>query len=263
MVTVQNNSQFFQPMKTDSEFSSISFGSLLKLLMCAAFTPCVVAQQTSVLPTMSLNGGDLGSWNCNWTAAEFQPTAGANQYTWDLISSRAFSFGGGSTTMTVNEIKFDTDPLIYGNILVQNNTPANQTYTLVFSIPTIWGAPSFIRGSIDTSLIGANATVSALASSSIYSAQIDGATVETLQDNPFSLSTPANAISSGASFGYDVNLIPVTSSIGIQLRFELSPGDTVAIISDFEIVSEVVPEPGSLALVLLGGGAMILRRQRK
>lgn len=256
-------------MKTIANLPTLRFGGLLKLLVCVAFTPCIIAQQTSVVPSLSLSGqgSNPGSSQWNWnsplTAADFQSTSGANEFTRDLISTKAWNVGAGSTLLTVNEIKFDTDPLIYGNILVQNNTLVSQTYTLGFSIPTTWAAPSFIRGSIDTSLIGTSATVSSVAPFSIYSAQIDGLTVKTLQDNPFSLSTPAGAISSTASFGYDVNLIPVTSSIGIQLKFELSPGDTVAIVSDFEIVSEVVPEPTSLALVLLGGGAMMLRRQRK
>ena len=62
-------------------------------------------------------------------------------------------------------------------------------------------------------------------------------------------------------FDPDVNAVAVGSSIGIVVKFELSPGDTAAIISDFEVA--VIPEPGSLALVLLGGCVVIWRFRRR
>ena len=206
---------------------------------------------------MGLSVQDVGAWNCNLSAAEFQ--LGTDGKTWALGSPDSYAWSG--TSLTIKELRFETDPIIYGNILVQNNTAVNQIYTVGFSIPTTWAAPSLIRGSIDTSLIGTSATVSTVPLFSIYSAQIDFATVRTLQDNPFSLSTPQGAISASAAYGYEANAVPVTSNIGIQLRFQLSPGDTVAIISDFEIVA--VPEPGTLAFLLLGGSVLVLRRQRR
>jgi hypothetical protein len=57
-----------------------------------------------------------------------------------------------------------------------------------------------------------------------------------------------------------LNNVAVTTDIGIVLRFQLTPGDTAAIISDFEIVE--VPEPGTLSLGLLAGALLFLRRQR-
>jgi hypothetical protein len=47
----------------------------------------------------------------------------------------------------------------------------------------------------------------------------------------------------------------VTSSIGIQLRFMLSPGDTAAILSRFDVVP--VPEPSTLLLSALGLVAIV------
>jgi hypothetical protein len=42
----------------------------------------------------------------------------------------------------------------------------------------------------------------------------------------------------------------VTSNIGIQLRFSLTPGDTAAILSRFDVTE--IPEPASAALVGIG-----------
>jgi hypothetical protein len=79
-----------------------------------------------------------------------------------------------------------------------------------------------------------------------------------MQDSPFSLSTPADAVSSSDAFGWVNNNVPVTSDMGITLNFTLSPGDTATIISDFEIT----PEPGTLAMIALGGIVLGLRRRR-
>jgi hypothetical protein len=42
-----------------------------------------------------------------------------------------------------------------------------------------------------------------------------------------------------------LSAIPVTSSIGIQLRFTLTPGDTASILSRFDVV---IPEPATMTL---------------
>ena len=73
---------------------------------------------------------------------------------------------------------------------------------------------------------------------------------------------PANTASSAASFGPIVNAVPVTSNIGIQLRFSLTAGDTASILSRFDVVA--IPEPTTFALgavVLLFVAAGYLRRR--
>src|SRR6185295_15130256 len=120
--------------------------------------------------------------------------------------------------------------------------------------------PSLFRGSVHTSIIGTSATISTVPGSPIYAAQIDGLTVRTLQNNPFSLSTPQDAGGASASFGYELNNTAVTSSMGIALTFQLTPGATAAIISDFEI--KAIPEPGTLTLLLVGGSILIWRCRR-
>jgi len=238
--------------------SGILYGISVGLFLCLACAPSAVAQpQPSVIPGVTLSAEGVGSWNCYMYPSDFQLLPGGKM--WGLTSPVINTWGG--TTMTVQELRYDPDPLIYNNILVHNNTGVNQIYTLGVTLSTTFGAPSLIRGSIDTSLIGLNAAVSNVAPFSVYSAQIDGVTVRTLQDDPFFLTTPNNAVSSSASYGYELNGVAVTSNIGILLRFELTPGDTATIISDFELVA--VPEPSSFALVGLGLIGILARVRRK
>ena len=244
-------------MKKSLRCFVVLLGTTFTLSVYVALAPGAYAQP-AVVPYFSIHSdsGTYGGYQA--TADDFQ--LGADGKTWEMIGSRYYALGSVAHVW-IEEMKFDTDPLIYGNYLVQNNTLVNQIYTVGFSIPTTWAAPNLIRGSIDTSVIGTSATISTVAPTAIYQAQIDGVTVETLQDHLFTLSTPQSAVSQGASFGFQLNNIAVTSNIGILLRFELTPGDTAAIISDFEIIA--VPEPGTLVLLLLGGGILALRRQRR
>jgi hypothetical protein len=89
----------------------------------------------------------------------------------------------------------------------------------------------------------------------IYTALIDGAAFMTLLDDPQLVSAPAgdSANMGPASFGTPIpSLIgpAVTTSIGIELNFRLSPGDSAGFTSVF--VVEPVPEPSTFAL--LGAG---------
>jgi len=236
------------------------FGTLCGILASLFFLGQFSASaQPSVVPNMGLEIQGAGYWSCNLQPVNFTLSPGQSD-TWQLNSPLTYNWAG--TTMTVQNVTFDPDPLISNNVLVQNNTAANQIYTITVALPTTFAGPNQIRGSISTSVIGANAAISTVAPSAIYSAIIDGVTtVKTLQDSPFSLTTPAPATSAVASYGFQLNNVPVTSSIGITLKFELTPGDTATILSDFEVVA--VPEPSTLALLLLGGGALVLRRNRR
>ena len=95
---------------------------------------------------------------------------------------------------------------------------------------------------------------------------IDGVTVATMQNHPFSLTTTTSTASS-ANFGPTVNAVPVTSNIGIQLRFSLTAGDTAAILSRCDVT--VIPEPASAAACVAWVGTMLVlsgtisRRRRR
>lgn len=243
-------------MKKPLNYFDALRGVSLGLLLLLAIAPPASAQP-SVVPDLTVSAPGLGvALNVVPDKAAF--TLLPDGQTWEL--SAPFN-PPGAPWLTVRDLRYDTDPTVYSSYLVQNNTGAPQNYTLGISLPTTWPAPNLIRGSIDTSVIGTGGQVSALMNSSIYSAQIDFSTVKTLQDYPFTLSTTQSAVSSSAQFGFDPNNIAVTSNIGILLSFQLSPGDTAAFVSDFEVAA--VPEPGSLALLLLGGSVLFWRRCRR
>jgi hypothetical protein len=174
----------------------------------------------------------------------------------------AYGVCDNTANVTVRELEFNPDPFVLNNILVTNTTTTTQIYSVTVGLPTSFPAPNLIAGNITTSVIdggSGSATISTASPDPIYQAQIDGSTVETLQDDPFSITTSISSGSS-ASFGFDPSAIPVVSSIGIKLTFQLTAGDTAAIISRFD----VVPEPSCLALcgIALAFGVAAGRRNR-
>ncbi len=242
-------------MKKLLDYFNALCGLLLGVGLLVAVTPVASAQPT-VVPNLTVRAPGLGvALSVAPDRAAFKRASDGKS--WELTAPFKVP---GAPWLTVQELRFDTDPIVYANYLVQNITGTPKDYTVGVSLPTTWPAPNLIRGSVDTSVIGTDGQVSALANSSIYAAQIDSSTVRTLQDYPFTLSTPQSAVSSSAQFGFDPSNIAVASTIGILLNFRLTPGDFATIISDFEVVA--VPEPGSLALLLLGGMVLIWRRQR-
>lgn len=245
-------------MKVTRCRSHLLLGLVLSLTLYVAGTPTVSAQPTTV-PTFSLTAQGVQSGiNFAPQATDFTLLPDGHRWDWSPVAGYTLPIDGVAT-LTFRDVGIDTDPLVYNNILVQNVSGVNQTYTFVVTLPTTWLAPNSIRGSIDTSVIGTDTLLTAPAGGSVYTALIDGSPVQTLQNAPFALGTSQSATSAFTQFGYQASMIPVNSSISIQLTFTLTPGDTAAILSDFE----VIPEPGTLALLLLGGTAWAWRRQRK
>src|SRR6478736_5346132 len=103
----------------------ILLGIPVGLFLFLAYAPSAVAQP-SVIPTMNLSAQGLGAWDCYFVNNDFQ--LGADGKSWELTSAKINTWAG--TTMTVQQLKFDADPLISNNTLVQNNTLVNQIYTL-------------------------------------------------------------------------------------------------------------------------------------
>lgn len=168
--------------------------------------------------------------------------------------------------VSVQDLEFNADPFVLNNILVTNTTASTQIFSVFVGLPTTFPAPNLISGTVTTSVIDGNAsgsaTVSTVTGQPIYKGQIDLTTVATMQNDPFSVSTPGSG-SATNSFGPSVNLIPVTSSIGIQLTFQLTAGDTAAILSRFDV--SPIPEPASAATVgaLLVVSGLVSRRHSR
>lgn len=235
------------------------------LLLLALFTAPALAYggASPSLPVITCNvSGMTGAWHYYPQWSDFDADPDTGDYT---LKDEAQYTGlwGGNTDFILKELVFDPDPSVFNNVLVINNSAVTQTYTITISLPTVFPGPSNLFGDITTQVLdqGANgATVAAAVGSSIYSAMIDFATVRTMQDDPFSVTAPPTGVNNALdSFGPELFAGNVTSSIGIQLKFTLTPGDAAAILSRFDVLA--VPEPTTLALVSLS--LLTLSRRRR
>ncbi len=167
----------------------------------------------------------------------------------------------------------DVDPIVQSVIGFTNNGANTALFTVVTQLPispAITPA-SLMGGSVGGSVTDANGDglggVNTIAGSSIFAGMIDGAVVSNARLLTHSFT------SDPFLFGGDTNNIPASdfglpgptepgpaalNSIGIQLEFELSPGDSVAISSFFQVE---IPSPGSASL--LGVSALFAARRRR
>jgi hypothetical protein len=245
--------------------------SLCKIAFCLALLCVVVARANAGVitsgntPTFTMQaGGAPDAWT--WTPGVNAFDATADGYQLHSIYEKA-GVCDGTANVKVDLLKFNPDPFILNNVLITNTTATTQTYTVTTNLPTTFGAPNNISGTITTSVIdgdaSGSATIAALPGGSIYKAQIDSNTVQTMQNAPFSLTTSTSTAST-ANFGPIVSAVPVNTSIGVQLTFTLTAGDTAAILSRFDVTA--VPEPTSAAcigtMLVLTGGAFSRRRRQ-
>src|SRR5688500_9427563 len=256
--------------------ASMSVRTLRAMALCAALLLVVAARADGGL-SGGLNGGPLDA--SNLPTVTITAEGAETPWTWTPPVDGFFATPDGYQLRSVYQqagvlhgradvkldlLRFNPDPFVLNNILVTNTTTTTQIFSAFVGFPTTFAAPNLISGTITTSVIdeGSNgATVASVPGTPIYQAQIDGVTVATMQNDPFSLTTTQSTASS-ATFGPIASAVPVTSNMGIQLRFSLTAGDTAAILSRFD----VVPEPSSAAAcvgtMLVLSGTFSRRRRR-
>jgi hypothetical protein len=175
----------------------------------------------------------------------------------DYSLTSSMDLGGiSSASVSVQQLEFNNDPFVLNNFLVTNNLNVPQVFSVFVGLPAALAAPNTISGNVRTSVIDGGldgASITSVPGQPIYQAQVDFASVANLQNDPFSVvALPGGSNTAAATFGPTVSNVPVSTTIGVQLRFMLSPGDTASILSRFDVIpggpNGGLPEPTTLTL---------------
>ena len=187
----------------------------------------------------------------------------------DIPGTDAFQWTGNMMNTNMGwglnwDLIIDPDPSISGVAAFTNLSGVTMNFTYnVTANSTIAIASPTVDGTSTITLVdnGNNgATMAALTGDSIYRAFINAATQETLFDDPYSLVAPANGFDlDGANWGPQAATVALAFGdvFGINHDFSLTAGDQATVNSDFNIV----PEPATMMLLVLGGVSLIRRRR--
>lgn len=132
---------------------------------------------------------------------------------------------------------------------IENLSDQTLEFDLTVTLP-VDQAAAFVdyAGSVGLGLTGTDATVATLDGSSLWSGLVDGVALQTAFDDPYSLGFSGDG-SANDSFNFSGDDGGVMSSIGINLSFSLTPGDTLITTGAFGIV----PAPAGLGLLAVAG----------
>jgi hypothetical protein len=166
----------------------------------------------------------------------------------------------GVWTLTELSASGNVDPFAFLNYAIINNSNATLVFSVSVTLPVAPQGPSTLHGgSMGATLTDANnngsATVATTGITPFYQGQIDGTTLLSFYNAPFSqtVSLAGNSIVVAANAGLPGGTIPsgpALSSIGIINTFTLTAGDGLSGNSFFVVVP--VPEPSTIAMVALG-----------
>jgi hypothetical protein len=202
---------------------------------------------------VSVNGVAAGSLN----AGQLGCVDGANF----TATCSAQNVPVGDLLITNLDLFLDSDPVVSGEVAVENVGLVTNQFTLIFTLPTgPFGAPTTSTGGSVAGGVtdnnGNGATLSTPVGSAFYSALIDGVTHQMLFPHATVLNAPAfdsaDLVPPGA-FGTPIPSQAgpaVVTSIGIQYDFNLTAQDAASFTGVF--VVQPIPEPATALLLGLG-----------
>ena len=147
-----------------------------------------------------------------------------------------------------------------GNIVIRNNTSAAQDFNVTIAMLGNATGPLVAAGSVGGQYVNGSASLGSLTSTgALWSAGIDGVTVNTQLNNALSFAQPFQVVSLG-SFNFNNLSISnsITNNASIRFSLRLSAGGEASFTSAFSF--QAVPGPASLALI---GFLPIVRSRRR
>jgi len=147
-----------------------------------------------------------------------------------------------------------------GNIVIRNNTSAAQDFAVTIAMLGTATGPLVAAGSVGGQYVNGSASLGSLTSTgALWSAGIDGATVNTQLNNALFFA-PAFQVVSLGSFSFSNLAIgnSITDRALIRFSLRLSAGGEASFTSTFSF--QAVPGPASLALI---GFLPIVRSRRR
>ena len=146
-----------------------------------------------------------------------------------------------------------------GNIVIRNNTTTAQDFAVTIAMLGTATGPLVAAGSVGGQYVNGSASLGSLTSTgALWSAGIDGATVNTQLNNALFFAQPFQVVSLGSFSFNSLAINSITDRASIRFSLRLSAGGEASFTSAFSF--QAVPGPASLALI---GFLPIVRSRRR
>ena len=146
-----------------------------------------------------------------------------------------------------------------GNIVIRNNTSSAQDFNVTIAMLGNATGPLVAAGSVGGQFVNGSASLGTLTSTgALWSAGIDGATVNTQLNNALFFAPPFQVVSLGSFSFNNLAINSITDRASIRFSLRLSAGGEASFTSAFSF--QFIPGPASLALI---GFLPIVRSRRR